>query len=48
MKPFTFYQQLRYIRSIPEGSSDSEHFDNAVPTTLSQLPIKSDLAQINF
>lgn len=43
MNPSTFYHQLRYIRSIPEGSSDSEHSDNAEPPTLSQLlPVESD------
>ncbi|KAL4136175.1 hypothetical protein QTP88_007739 [Uroleucon formosanum] len=36
MKP-SFYHQLRYIRSIPEGSSD-----NTEPTTLSQLPVESN------
>lgn len=43
MNHFTFYHQLRYIRSIPEGSSDSEHSDNTEPTTWSQLlPVESD------
>lgn len=51
MDPSKFYHQFRYIRTIPEGSSDSELSDIVENCEFSQLlpDIESkNMAQTNF
>ena len=48
MNPSTFYHQLKFIRSIPDVSSDSEHSDNAEPTTFKKLFSAESDSDSNF